>query len=86
MDKDKMETVRKWSREKMAVKERMNNLCEVQQFLGYCNYYRRFIPKYSEKVEPLTTLTKKDKPFVWEAEQQLAFEMLGTAFTTESAL
>jgi len=31
---------------------------------------------------PLSRFTKKDEPFVWEAEQQLAFEMMVTACTT----
>jgi len=65
MDEDKVETVRNWSEEKKTENGRLNNLFEVQQFLGFCNYYRRFIPKYSEKAEPLTRLTKKDEPFVW---------------------
>jgi len=41
---------------------------------------------YSEKAEPLTRLTKKDEPVVWEAEQQLAFEMMVTAFSTAPVL
>ena len=82
MDEDKVETVRNWSREKKTANGRLNSLFEVQQFLGFCNYYRRFIPKYSEKAEPLTRLTKKDEPFVWDAEQQLAFETMVEAFTT----
>ena len=86
MDEDKVETVRNWSKEKKTEKGRLNNLFEVQQFLGFCNYYRRFIPKYSEKAEPLTRLTKKDEPFVWGSEQQLAFETMVTAFTTAPAL
>jgi hypothetical protein len=49
MDEDKVETVRNWSREKKTENRRLNNLFEVQQFLGFCNCYRRFIPKYSEK-------------------------------------
>jgi hypothetical protein len=65
MDEDKVETVRNWSKEKKTENGRLNNLFEVQQFLGFCNYYRRFIPKYSEKAEPLTRLTKKDEPFEW---------------------
>jgi hypothetical protein len=64
----------------------LNNLFEVQQFLGFCNYYHRFIPKYSEKAESLTRLTKKYEPFAWESEQQLAFESMITAFTTALAL
>jgi len=86
MDEDKVETVRNWSREKKTENRRLNNLFEVQQFLEFCNYYRRYIPKYSEKAEPLTRLTKKDEPFVWELEQQLAFETIVTAFTTAPAL
>jgi len=82
MDEDKVKTVRNWSREKKTANERLNNLFEVQQFLGFCNYYRQFISKYSEKAEPRTKLTKKDQPFVWEAEQQLAFETMVEAFTT----
>jgi hypothetical protein len=34
----------------------------------------------------LTKLTKKDEPFVWGAEQQLAFETMIPAFTTASGL
>jgi hypothetical protein len=54
--------------------------------LGFCNYYRWFIPKYFEKAEPLTRPTKKDEPFVWGLQQQSAFEMMVTAFTTTLAL
>jgi hypothetical protein len=86
MDEDKIETVRNWSREKMTENGRLNNLFEIQQFLGFCNYYRRCIPKYSKKAEPLTRLTTKDEPFIWGSEQQLAFETMVTAFTTPSAL
>jgi hypothetical protein len=34
----------------------------------------------------LTTLTKKDKPFLWVSEQQLAFETMKTPFITAPAL
>ena len=86
MDEDKVETVRNWSLEKKTENGRLHNVFEVQQFLGFCNYSRRFIPKYSENAEPLTTLTKKDEPFVWGSEQQLAFKTMITAFTTAPAL
>ncbi|GFU89164.1 hypothetical protein TNCV_2896121 [Trichonephila clavipes] len=32
---------------------------ELRSVLGLCNYYREYIPKYSELVYPLTELTKK---------------------------
>ena len=64
MDEDKVETIRNWSREQKTKNGRLNSLFEVQQFLRFCNNYRRFIPKFSEKAEPLTRLTKKDEAFV----------------------
>jgi hypothetical protein len=86
MDEDKVETVRNWRWEKKTENGQLNNLFEVQQFLGFCNYFRWFIPRYSEKAAQLTRLTKKDEPFVWESEQQLVFQTMVTAFTTASAL
>ena len=32
---------------------------EVQAFLGFANFYRRFIKNYSKVAQPLTELTKK---------------------------
>ncbi|GFV03070.1 transposon Ty3-I Gag-Pol polyprotein [Trichonephila clavipes] len=32
---------------------------EFRSVLGLCNYYREYIPKYSELVYPLTELTKR---------------------------
>ena len=58
---------------------------EVQAFLGFANYYRRFIKNYSAKVKPLTELTK-DIPFSWGHAQQTAFDDLKTAFTTAPVL
>ena len=59
MDENKVETLQNWGREKKTTNGRLNNLFEVQLFLGFCNYYRRFIPRCSEKAEPLTRPTKK---------------------------
>jgi hypothetical protein len=61
MDEDKVETVLNWTKEKKTGNGRLNNPLEVQQFLGFCNYYRPFISKYSQKAEPFTRLTKKDE-------------------------
>jgi hypothetical protein len=58
IDEDKIETLRNWSREKTTENGQLNNLFEVQQFLLFCNYYRRLISQYSKKGEPLTRLTK----------------------------
>ena len=85
-DQNKVETVQNWSREQKTKHGRLNLLFEVQQFLRFRNYYRLFIPKYSEKTEPLTRLTKNAEQIVWESVQQLAFKTMITAFTTAPAL
>ena len=38
-----------------------SNVTELQSFLGLCNYFRRFIPGYSEIAAPLTGMTGKNK-------------------------
>jgi len=86
MDEDKVETVRNWSREKTTYNGQLNTLFDVQQFLGFCKYCQRFVPKHSDKAESPMRLTKKDEPFVWESEQQLPFETMITAFTTAPAV
>ena len=43
---------------------------DVRSFLGFANYYRRFIPKYAEVASPLTYLTKKNIEMTWGPPQQ----------------
>lgn len=50
------------------------NLKKLRRFLGMSQYYRRFIPKFSEISKPLTELTKKRQTFKWSDEAQQAFE------------
>lgn len=78
MDPAKVETVKDW-----PVPQ---HLKDVQAFLGFANYYRRFIFGYSKKVTPMTALTRKDTPFVWSKECQKAFEELKESFTTAPIL
>lgn len=86
MDPDNVDTVCNWSREKKTANGPLNNLFEVQQLLGFCNYYRRFIKGYSDVAEPLTRLTKKDFPFEWLEDQQHAFEEMVLKLTTAPTL
>ena len=58
----------------------------MQAFLGFANYYRRFIRNYSQYTVPLTKLTRKDQKFQWEKEQQNAFDKLKALFTKEDIL
>ena len=49
------------------------NIKEVQSFIGFCNYYRRFIKDFSKIARPIHHLTKKDVEFVWNDDCQAAF-------------
>jgi hypothetical protein len=43
IDPDKIDTVGNWSSEKMTANGCLNNLLEVQQFLGFWNYNCRIV-------------------------------------------
>lgn len=64
----------------------LTNVKEVQSFLGFANFYRKFIEKYSKIAIPLTELTKKDQKFEWSAEAQKAFDELKKRFTSQPIL
>jgi hypothetical protein len=58
----------------------------VQAFLGFANFYRRFIQDFAKLSRPLTTLTCKDVPFQWGPEQEVAFNALKHAMCTAPIL
>jgi len=57
MAKEKVKAVLEW--------KTPESLTEVQSFLGFANFYRRFIENYSWIARPLTELTKKEKKEGW---------------------
>ena len=78
MDKKKVAGVLEWPVPKKVK--------DIQAFLGFANFYRRFIQDFAKITRPLVDLTKKDQPWVWEPAQQTAFEALKEAFTTAPIL
>ena len=64
----------------------LKNVKEVQFFLGFVNFYRKFIEKYSKITSPLTELIRKDQKFKWSPEAQKAFNELKKRFTSQSIL
>ena len=62
------------------------NKKEVQSFLGFANFYRRFIMGFSHHARPLFDLTKKDTPFAWTCEVQEAFTKLKDLVTSAPVL
>src|SRR5271168_2880562 len=59
---------------------------QVRSFLGFGNFYRKFISHYSDLARPLNDLTKKDKRFEWTTECQKSFDTLKKRFTEEPVL
>jgi hypothetical protein len=72
MDPVKLEAIAKWN-----VPE---NVKAVRSFLGFCNFYRRFIPSFSTLSKPLTNLTKKNAPWDWSSDCETAFRELQRLF------
>ena len=58
----------------------------IQSFLGFANFYRKFIPNFSHVVAPLNLLTRKDQLWSWTPLQQKAFDTLRTAFSSRPVL
>jgi len=46
---------------------------EVRSFLGFCNFYRAFIPTFSHIAQPLNDLTKKNQKWSWDSAEETAF-------------
>jgi hypothetical protein len=61
-------------------------LWELHGFLGFANFYRRFIKDFARLARPLNDLTKKDTPWTWGAPQQQAFQYLKSSFSQELIL
>ena len=59
---------------------------DVQSFLGFANFYRKFILHYSTLTTPLTSLTRKSVKFIWSPAADAAFRTLQTTFTSAPIL
>ncbi|KAK3538562.1 hypothetical protein QTP86_006724 [Hemibagrus guttatus] len=79
MDEKKVTAVRDWPAP--------TTVKELQRFLGFANFYRRFIRGYSSVTSPLTNLLRnKPKTLVWTPAATHAFQTLKQAFTTAPLL
>jgi hypothetical protein len=59
---------------------------EVWSFLGLANYYRRFIPDFSNIAKPIMSLLQKDHKFARTEECEAAFRTLRELLTTALVL
>ena len=72
MDPTKLQGIRDWPAP--------STVKGVQSFLGFGNFYHRFIPHYSDLARPLHNLTKKDSLWKWTSIKQHAFDVLKSKF------
>ncbi|KAI1668824.1 Reverse transcriptase domain protein [Pyrenophora tritici-repentis] len=78
MDPEKVKTIKEWLRPPC--------LKDLQKFLGFANFYRRFIRDFSKICKPLNELMRKDQAFIWSEAHENAFQDLKTAFATAPVL
>lgn len=65
--------------DKVSTVHRLNtptNVKELQRLLGTVTYLAKFIPNFSDLTEPLRRLIIKGAAWVWDVDQQIAFENL----------
>ncbi|MCI22044.1 RNA-directed DNA polymerase (Reverse transcriptase), partial [Trifolium medium] len=78
VDQSKVEAVLNW--------EQPRSITEVRSFLGLAGYYRKFIKSFAQIALPLTRLTLKDTPFVWDEECERSFRQLKERLTQAPVL
>ena len=78
IDPDRIATIVDWPTPKSQY--------NILVFLGFANFYRRFVEAYSRVVLPLTNLLRKSQRFLWTKWAQEAFDTLKKLFTNASIL
>jgi len=78
MDPVKVAEVQEWPT--------LENKTDIQAFLGFVNFYRRFIRDFSAKAQSLFDLTHSKQVWIWSGKEQAAFKDLTTAVTTAPVL
>ncbi|GJU94466.1 putative reverse transcriptase domain-containing protein [Tanacetum coccineum] len=67
VDPAKIEAVKNWASPTTPI--------EIRQFLGLTGYYRRFIKDFSKIAKSLSELTQKNKKYIWDEDQESAFQL-----------
>ncbi len=78
MNSRKIQAVVKWSI--------LNNLTQIQSFIDFCNFYRRFIKNFSKIVHSMIQLIQKKIIFEWNETCQTAFNHMKRCMTESSML
>ena len=68
VDPEKVAAISEW--------EALQNVTAVRLFLGFTNFYRKFVPIFTEIASPLNKLTRRGAPWVWGDREQTSFNRL----------
>jgi hypothetical protein len=68
MNSKKIEIILQWST--------LENLKQIQEFLKFCNFYKKFIRNFVKIVKSLIKFTRKNVLFNWNEACKIAFEFL----------
>ena len=66
--------------------QELENVIQLRSFLGFCNYYRRFIAQWLKSIKPFIRLIKKEELWVQGNKQKKLFKKLKELFTQDLIL
>ncbi len=78
MNSEKINVIMNWAA--------FQDVKDVQSFLSFVNFYKRFIKKFFKLINSLTVLIRKDQSFNWTQKCQFIFDRLKQTFITVSIL
>src|SRR6266700_8149574 len=78
IDLKKVEAIVSW--------QDLESVIGLRLFLGFCNYYKRFIKKWLNKIKLFMRIMKKDKLWRWDNNKVRLFKEVKREFTKEPIL
>lgn len=78
MDPEKERPIREWPT--------TTSRKQLQWFLGFANFYKKFIKNFSSVASPLQALTSLNSRFVWSSLAEEAFQRLKRSLTLAPVL
>jgi len=78
MDPIKLKAINDW--------KSPHSISAVHLFMGFCNFYHKFISNFSNIVHPLLLLTEKNVAWLWLPDHKSSFLKLKDTFPQRPAL
>ncbi|XP_040942306.1 uncharacterized protein [Gossypium hirsutum] len=78
VDQEKIKAIQEWPR--------LMTISQVRSFHSLASFYRRFVSNFNTIATPLTCIIKKNSPFTWNDEQEVAFNKIKNCLTNAPLL